>query len=203
MWKNNQYCLEVWNWWMRLYVLAGAATQKWRKTTGVMWISWWVVWGQTNRVSMHIRQALVLPTSTKQTKVTVTIHQCTTTTFYTQSYHPTWIAITIHDVCNYHIYYMQVTMQKAFHLPCISSQKRKKPKKLTALPWNLLQLPHSLHKNYHAICITLTMRSVYNYQQLIACKLPHKLTYSKTLQVLHLEASQWSESQAKNRLLVA
>ena len=44
-------------------------TTKCRITTGVVCISWWVVWGQTNSVSMHTRQALVLPTSTKQTKV--------------------------------------------------------------------------------------------------------------------------------------
>ena len=41
-------------------------TRKWRMTTGVMWMSWWVVWGQTNSVNMHTRQALVLP---KQMKV--------------------------------------------------------------------------------------------------------------------------------------
>ena len=42
--------------------------KKWHITTGVMWISRWVVWGQTNRVNKHTRQALVLQTSTIQMK---------------------------------------------------------------------------------------------------------------------------------------
>ena len=157
---------------MRLYVLAGAATKKWRKTTGVRRISWWVVWGQTNSVMTHIRQALVLPISTKQTKVKFTMHQSTTTTFlYKKSYHPTWIAITIHDVYNYHIYYNRLPCKKC--ITCTMRQLTKEnTNKLNAyqLPWKMVQLPHSLQNNYHAICITITVRSVYNYQQLTTCK---------------------------------
>ena len=44
--------------------------------------------------------------------------------FIHKGYRPTWIAITIHDVYNNHMYYMQVTMQYALHLPCISSQQK-------------------------------------------------------------------------------